>query len=176
MKHLTKVEQISEIVSSGMQEPASAFRKLIKLASSSDWKEREVAATGLVRISEKQPKEVLTELQKWSKNSDENVRRAASEGLRGLARTVPKSVMPIVARLKADDSIYVRKSVANILRNATKVDQELVFKTCKEWAQIENKNVLWTVKDGMKKLAQPQRDSISKLVETRMAGLSKKKG
>lgn len=63
-----------------------------------------------------------------STHKDKNVRRASSESLRGIARKDPTLVFQVLENLKRDSSLYVRKSVANIMRDASKADPQLVFK------------------------------------------------
>jgi 3-methyladenine DNA glycosylase AlkC len=149
----------------GIEKPARAFPAIRRLAASSDWKVREVAATVLVRVGKKHPQAVLTEMKKWSKSTDENIRRASSEGLRGIARIEPGSVMPVLENLRHDPSVYVRKSVANILRDATKKNPDVVMKTCLGWLRGATESTRWILKNGIKKLPEEQQRSILSRIE-----------
>src|SRR5262245_8439767 len=115
---ITKAADVKHLVANAISHPQEAFSAIMKLASSEDWQEREVAATILVEASKKKSGEIIEEMTLWAKHPDPNIRRCASEGLRGVARKNPELVLPVLARLKADPNIYVKKSVANVLRNA----------------------------------------------------------
>jgi 3-methyladenine DNA glycosylase AlkC len=132
--------------------PSRAFPEILKLARSSDWKEREVAATILVEAGKKRPHEIVTEMILWADHEDPNVRRTASEGLRGIARKQPEMALPVITKLKADAHLYVKKSVANVLRNAGNYHPDFVFSICAEWARDGDADTAWIVKDGLRKL------------------------
>lgn len=159
---VTKVSQVKDIVSKGIQNPKSVFDTIKKMATDSDWKAREVAATALLEIGKKKPDEVIAEMKVWAKNKDENIRRCASESLRGVARNNLKSVLPVIEQLKSDACLYVKKSVANILRNAGRYDPDFVFGLCKNWLKVKDKNTNWIIKDGMKKCNPAQREYLRK--------------
>jgi 3-methyladenine DNA glycosylase AlkC len=149
---ITKAADVKHLVEKAISHPQEAFPAIMKLASSEDWQEREVAATILVEASKRKSGEIIEEMTLWAEHPDQNVRRCASEGLRGVARKNPELVLSVLARLKADPNIYVKKSVANVLRNAGNYHPEFVMKVCQEWAVERDPHTAWVIKDGLKKL------------------------
>ncbi|MDQ1589590.1 MAG: hypothetical protein QOG71_217 [Pyrinomonadaceae bacterium] len=149
---VTKVYDVADIVRQGVVDPRRTFPAIMRLASSADWKEREVAATILVEVGKKQPDQIIEEMILWADHADPNIRRAASEGLRGVARKEPEKVLPVLERLKADASIYVKKSVANVLRNAGNYHPEFTLNVCGAWASVKNPHTDWIIKDALRKL------------------------
>ena len=55
---ITKVSDVSDLLTQARQSPSKSFPAILKLASSEDWKEREVAASLLVEASKKKPDEI----------------------------------------------------------------------------------------------------------------------
>src|SRR5215831_1644534 len=149
---ITKLSDVKDIARRAIDDPRRSFPAILKLASSSDWKEREVAATILVEASKKKPDDIVAEMMAWADYPDPNVRRTASEGLRFIARRDPELVLSVITKLKADPNIYVKKSVANVLRNAGNYHPERVLKICEAWATDRNPHTAWIIKDGLRKL------------------------
>jgi 3-methyladenine DNA glycosylase AlkC len=149
---ITKLSDVTDIVRQAIDDPRQTFPAIMELASSEDWKEREVAATILVEGSKKKPDEIVAEMILWADHPDLNVRRTASEGLRAVARKKPELVLPVIAKLKDDPHMYVKKSVANVLRNAGNYHPEFVLRICGEWALGRNAHTAWIIKDGLRKL------------------------
>ena len=161
-----KVADVTELVADGKRDPNGAFPRILSLARSADWQDREVAATALVEISKKRAQEVLAEMTLWAKDADANVRRTASEGLREIARREFASVVPVLELLIHDDSIYVKKSVANVLRNAGKHHPALVLRTCRAWTRYANRNTNWIIKDGLRKLRETDSAVVEEILST----------
>ena len=161
---VTKLSDVTEIVRRTIDHPRQSFPAILKLASSKDWKEREVAATILVEASKKKPSEIIAEMIHWADHPDPNVRRTASEGLRYVARKTPELVLPVIAKLKADPDLYVKKSVANVLRNAGNYHPEFVLKICEEWALGRNSHTAWIIKDGLRKLRAKHSEKVEAIV------------
>ena len=149
---ITKLSDVRDLVSQARKDPGKSFPRIMKLAASEDWKEREVAASILVEVSKNKPDDIVGEMFRWADHSNPNVRRTASEGLRGVARKNPELVLPVIAKLKADEHLYVKKSVANILRNAGNYHPAFVLSVCEQWAKERNPHTAWIIKDGLRKL------------------------
>jgi 3-methyladenine DNA glycosylase AlkC len=161
---ITKASDVKHIIEKAIRHPSEAFPAIMKLASSEDWQEREVAATILVEASKKKSGEIVGEMTLWADHTDSNVRRCASEGLRGVARKNPELVLPVLAKLKADPNIYVKKSVANVLRNAGNYHPDLILKVCQEWATERNSHTAWVIKDGLKKLKVKYPEKVEEII------------
>ena len=161
---VTKLSDVTDIARQAIDEPRRSFPAIMKLASSPDWKEREVAATILVEASKKKPNEIIAEMTLWADHPDPNVRRTASEGLRDIARKKPELVLPVIAKLKGDSDIYVKKSVANVLRNAGNYHPKYVLKVCEEWAAGRNSHTAWIIKDGLRKLRATYPEKVEEIV------------
>ncbi|MCK4402872.1 MAG: DNA alkylation repair protein [Dehalococcoidia bacterium] len=161
---VTKVGEAKNLVALGIKVPNEAFPKIKQLARSDDWKVREVADTCLVEISKKKTDEVIQEMMHWADDGNPNVRRTSSEGSRAVARRSPDKVLPVIEKLKKDDNLYVKKSVANVLRNASRYNPNLVFELCQKWALLNNPNTNWIIKDAIKKLPPEQQQEILTLL------------
>lgn len=149
---IEKIADIKPLMLEGRQNPTGVLPRLRALAASVSWQEREVAATALVELARRHPDVVLAAAAKWVRARDANIRRAASEGLRGLVQRDPNGVRPILETLREDKDIYVKKSVANVLRNATRMQPEFVVRVCTEWAHSTNPDTRWIVRDGLRKM------------------------
>ncbi len=77
---VNKLSDVSDIVKQTINDPGQSFPAIMKLATSEDWKEREVAATILVEGSKKKPGDIVAEMILWADHANPNVRRTASEG------------------------------------------------------------------------------------------------
>jgi 3-methyladenine DNA glycosylase AlkC len=161
---VTKLSDVTDIARQAIDDPRRSFPAIMKLASSPDWKEREVAATILVEASKKKPNEIIAEMTLWADHPDPNVRRTASESLRDIARKKPELVLPVIAKLKGDSDIYVKKSVANVLRNAGNYHSQYVLKICEEWALGGNSHTAWIIKDGLRKLRATHPEKVERIV------------
>jgi 3-methyladenine DNA glycosylase AlkC len=161
---ITKASDVKHIIEKAIRDPQQSFPAIMGLASSGDWKEREVAATILVEASKKKSGEVVAEMLFWADHSDPNVRRAASEGLRGVARRSPELALPVLMKLKSDPNTYVKKSVANVLRNAGNYHPEFVLKVCEEWAIGASPHTAWIIKDGLRKLKGKYTEKVEEIV------------
>jgi 3-methyladenine DNA glycosylase AlkC len=161
---ITKASDVRHIIETSTRDPRQAFPAIMELASSGDWKEREVAATILVEASKKKPGEIVEEMILWADHPDPNVRRAASEGLRGIARRSPELVLPVLTKLKGDPHIYVKKSVANVLRNAGNYHPEFVLKVCEGWTAEGGPHTAWVIKDGLRKLRGKYLEKVEEIV------------
>jgi 3-methyladenine DNA glycosylase AlkC len=162
---ITKLSDVSDLLGQTRHHPQKCFPAILKLASSKDWKEREVAATLLVEASKKTPDDVVAEMTRWADHSNPNVRRTASEGLRDVARKQPELVLAVIAKLKADPNLYVKKSVANVLRNAGNYHPEFVLKVCADWAKENNPDTAWIIKDALRKLRVSHSQQVAKIVK-----------
>ena len=161
---VSKLSDVPDIVRQTVDDPRRAFPLVLELASSTDWKEREVAATILVEGSKKKLVEIVAEMIIWARDPDPNVRRTASEGLRDVARRQPELVLPVIAKLKDDSHMYVKKSVANVLRNAGRYHPEFVLKICAEWAEGRNPHTAWIIKDGLRKLGAQCPEKVAEII------------
>ena len=161
---VTKVSDVRDLVKQAINDPRKSFPSILKLATSEDWKKREVAASVLVEASKKKPGDIVAEMILWAEHANPNVRRTASEGLRDVARKNPGLVLPVIAKLKADPNLYVKKSVANVLRNAGNYHPEFVLSVCTEWARGRDVNTTWIIKDGLRKLKAKYADKVEKII------------
>ena len=149
---ISKIADIKPLLSKARANPDAVFPEFARLAASTDWQTREVAATALVETGKKHPQRVARLALSWTRSDDPNVRRAASEGLRGIVKVQPALVWPVLERLKADADLYVKKSVANVLRNASAKHPDAVLALCRRWMQTDDRNTRWIVQDGLRKL------------------------
>jgi 3-methyladenine DNA glycosylase AlkC len=164
---ISRASDIPELLRDAVADLQRALPRIRKLAASSDWKEREVAATILVEASRKNPEEVLEAMDAWAGDADANVRRAASESLRGLARRDPTKILRILDRLNDDESLYVRKSVASMLRNASRKHADVVLQVARRWSREASPRTSWIVREGLKKLRASHPNEVSRLLATR---------
>jgi 3-methyladenine DNA glycosylase AlkC len=161
---ITKIADIKPLLARGRAEPAAAFPELRRMAASTDWKVREVAATALVEIGKRHPQAVVAEAYRWADDPDHNVRRAASEGLRGVVKQDPDSVWPVLEILREDPHIYVRKSVANVLRNASARHPGAVLALCRRWATSATAHTRWIIRAGLQKLRTTHAEQVAAIL------------
>jgi 3-methyladenine DNA glycosylase AlkC len=161
---IAKIGDVPDVVRDAVSDLANALPRIRELAASSEWTEREVAATVLVEASKKRPDAVVGAMQAWARDIDPNIRRAASESMRWMARRDPTKILPILELLHQDESLYVRKSVASMLRNASGKHAELVLELARRWAGRGQARTNWIIKEGLKKLQAFQPDEIATLV------------
>src|SRR5687768_5081053 len=106
---ITKVSDVSDLLTQAREDPQGSFPAILKLANSEDWEEREVKATLRVEASKKKSDDISADVMRWADHSNPNVRRTASEALRNVARKEPELVLPLIAKLKADPNLYVKE-------------------------------------------------------------------
>jgi hypothetical protein len=58
----TKLTDVTDIVKQAIEDPQQSFPAIMELASSEDWKAREVAATILVEVSKKKLVDIVAEI------------------------------------------------------------------------------------------------------------------
>lgn len=160
MNNITKISDVKDLVRRTIDDPASSFPAIRELATSDDWKVREVAASVVLEAGKKKPDNIIAEMLVWADDNDPNIRRTASEGLREIARRKPEAVFPVLAKLRADGNLYVKKSVANVLRNAGNYHPEKVLEVCRAWVGNGDKNTAWIIKDGLRKLKLSHADEV----------------
>jgi 3-methyladenine DNA glycosylase AlkC len=161
---ITKIDDIKPLLRLARTRPTSLVGRLRQLAASPSWQEREVAATAMVQMSRRHPDVVLTMARRWARARDPNVRRAAAEGLRGLVQCQPVRVRAVLELVRDDSHLYVKKSVANVLRNATRVQPDFVLQVCAEWAQSKNPHTHWIIREGLRKMKAPHALEASRIL------------
>lgn len=149
---ITKLADVKPLLARGRADPTSVFPELKRLAASSQWQTREVAATVLVELGKRHEDIIIRNALAWAGDGDANIRRAASEGLRGIVKTNPAAVRPVLERLRRDADLYVKKSVASVLRNASGKHPGLVLEICERWARERSEDTRSIVRDGLRKL------------------------
>jgi len=110
---------------------------------------------------EQHPEYTWAQMHTWLLHEDEHVRRLVSEGCRPrlpwgkqLKQLIadPSPILPLLEQLKEDTSLYVRRSVANNLNDISKDHPDRVLDLCKNWQDLNNKEVDWVIKHATRSL------------------------
>lgn len=58
----------------------------------------------------------------------------------------------------------VKKAISWALREVTKKDPKPVFEFLQKWAQVDDKNTKWIIREGMKKLSHEKQEKLRTLM------------
>ena len=58
----------------------------------------------------------------------------------------------------------VKKAISWALREVTKKDPKSVFELLRKWAQVDDKNTKWIIREGMKKLSHEEQEKLRTLM------------
>lgn len=99
---------------------------------------------------QKYDKDVFKLLNTWSKDPSYHVRRLVSEGTRPslpwatkvdvINKNLNRNIQ-LLEKLKNDSDEYVRKSLANHLNDISKIDEDLMLRTCERWSKPNDLNM-----------------------------------
>lgn len=121
---------------------------------------------GVEPIVYSHPGLVLPLSEKWIKNKNKWIRRFGVVTLRGYKKVkTTDKVFKIFDTVMEDGDKDIKRAVSWILREITKKNPDDVTEFLTKWARANpNRNTLWIIKDGMKKLDKKKQEKVLKLL------------
>jgi len=125
-----------------------------------------LAMFGVRPIVYQSPELVLPLSEKWVKDNNKWVRRFGVVSLLGYKKVkTTDKVFKILDIVMEDEDKDIKKAASWILREITKKNPDDVAKFLMRWAKANpNKNAIWIIKDGMKKLKYDKQKEILILI------------
>jgi len=126
-----------------------------------------LACFGMEAVVFQRTDEVLPLCEQWVRDENKWIRRFGVVVLRAFQKAdVPERVFEILDLVRQERDGDVKKAVAWILRDLSKRHAARVIEFLLSWAQTEpNKDTMWMIKNGMKKLSADQQQ---RLVEAKV--------
>lgn len=125
-----------------------------------------LAMCGIEPIVCQNPKLVLPLSEKWVKSKNKWIRRFGVVGLRGYKKIeTTDKVFEILDIVMEDKDKDIKKAVSWILREITKKNPNNIMEFLTKWAKANpNKDTIWIIKDGIKKLTNQNQTRILELL------------
>ena len=126
-----------------------------------------LACFGMEPIALQMADEVLSLCEQWVQDENKWMRRFGVVVLRAFGKTdLPEQVLKILGQVMTDQDSDVKKAVAWILRDLSKRHAARVFEFLLGQAQSDpNRDTIWVIKNGMKKLPADRQQQIVKALE-----------
>ena len=126
-----------------------------------------LACFGMEPIALQMTDEVLSLCERWVRDENKWIRRFGVVVLRAFGKAeVPERAFEILDQAMTDRDSDVKKGTAWILRDLSKRHPAHVFKFLLSWAQSNpNRNTVWIIKNGMKKLPEDQQQQFVEVLE-----------
>jgi len=126
-----------------------------------------LACFGMEPIIISNTDEVLSLCEKWVEDKNKWIRRFGVVTLRAYKlMPISNKVFKILDSVMKENDPDVKKSVSWILREITKKNPEPIFEFLIKWAKTNpNKDTIWIIKDGMKKLDEKKQGKILGLLK-----------
>ncbi len=126
-----------------------------------------LACFGMEAITLQMTDEVLSLCEQWVRDEKKWIRRFGVVVLRAFAKAdLPEQAFEILGQVMTDRDSDVKKGVAWILRDLSKRHPARVFEFLPGWAQSNpNRDTVWIIKNGMKKLPVDQQQQLIEVVE-----------
>ncbi|MCD6490928.1 MAG: DNA alkylation repair protein [Candidatus Njordarchaeia archaeon] len=109
----------------------------------------------IVNLAKSNKEEIFSTLEKWTSHKNKWVRRLSVASLPPIIRSMPneaENCLKIIEKLMNEQDIDVKKAVAWALREISKRDPNAVYKFLTGYLDTINKDTLWIIREGMKKL------------------------
>jgi len=121
---------------------------------------------GVEPIVYQNPGLVLPLSEKWTKDRNKWIKRFGVVSLRGYKRIqITDKVFRILDLVMEDKDKDIKKAVSWILREITKKNPKEIAKFLMKWVKVNpNKDTIWIIKDGMKKLNNNEQKKILELL------------
>lgn len=126
-----------------------------------------LACFGMEPIALQITGEVLSLCEQWVRDENKWIRRFGVVVLRAFKKAdLPQPAFEILGQVMTDRDSDVKKGVAWILRDLSKRQAARVFEFLLGWAQSSpNRDTVWMIKNGMKKLSADQQQQLVKTLE-----------
>ena len=126
-----------------------------------------LACFGMEPIALQMTDEVFSLCEQWVRDENKWIRRFGVVVLRAFEKAdLPERAFGVLGQVMTDRDSDVKKGVAWILRNLSKRHPARVFEFLLGWAQSNpNRDTVWIIKNGMKKLPEDQQQQLVKALE-----------
>ncbi|GEM_PF-675728 len=121
----------------------------------------------VVNLAVQNKKETFSIMKKWIKSENKWIRRLAVATIPPYIRAEPensKICLEFLDKVMQEKDKDVKKAIGWALREITKKDPEAVFEFLKKWAEVDDKNTRWVIKEGMKKLPEKEQEKLKSLM------------
>lgn len=133
----------------------------------SDWEIcDQLALRVIVNLAVQNQKEIFS-MMEWIKFENKWVRRLAVATIPPYIRakrTESKLCLEFLNNVMQEKDKDVKKAIGWALREITKKDEKAVFEFLKKWAEVDDKNTRWIIKEGMKKLPEKEQEKLKSLI------------
>jgi len=153
----------------GKKEPEASL-KLVEsfIPGIKNWEVCDQLATkGLRPLAVSNPGKILKLGVKCAKSRNKWTRRFGAVSLvpfvHGGNSEITQNFFDVLEPLMEDSESDVKKAVSWALRELTRKNPELVFRFLLKWTKKEDRNTLWIIKNGMKKLEKSKQDKILRM-------------
>jgi 3-methyladenine DNA glycosylase AlkD len=130
----------------------------------SDWEVCDQLALRVVtNLAVHNQEEIFSLMKEWIKSEDKWVRRLAVATIPPFIRaksTEIKICLEFLDKLMEEKDKDVKKAIGWALREITKKSSEAVFNFLKKWTNTQNKDTIWIIKEGMKKLSSKEQEKL----------------
>jgi 3-methyladenine DNA glycosylase AlkD len=125
-----------------------------------------LAMFGVEPIAYHNPGLILPLSERWINSKNRWIRRFGVVTLRGYRKVkVTSRVFELLDKVMKDKDKDVKKAVSWVLREITKKNPDEIAEFLIRWAKVNpNKDTIWIIKDGMKKLSSLQQQRILRLL------------
>ncbi len=154
----------------GKKDPAGSL-KLVKsfLPGIDNWEIcDQLGVRALKPLAKSKPHDVLSLGKKCAKSRKVWERRFGAVTMIPFAHgkdSVSQNFFDVLEPLMEDMEHDVKKAVSWALRELTKNTPELVFRFIMKWTKNGNRDTIWIIKNGMKKLEKQKQEKILKMLE-----------
>ena len=126
-----------------------------------------LACFGVEPIALQMTDEVLSLCEQWARDENKWIRRFGVVVLRAFVKAdLPERALEVLGQVMADQDSDVKKGVAWILRDLSKRHPARVFEFLLGWAQSSpNRDAVWIIKNGVKKLPADQQQQLIEALE-----------
>ena len=126
-----------------------------------------LACFGMKAIALQMADEVLSLCEQWVQDKSKWIRRFGVVVLRAFEKTdLPERAIEILGLVMTERDRDVKKGVAWMLRDLSKRHAVRIFEFLLGWAQSHpNRDTVWMIKNGMKKLPEDQQQQLGEALE-----------
>jgi len=126
-----------------------------------------LACFGMEPIALQMTNEVLSLCEQWVRDENKWIRRFGVVVLRAFGKAdLPEQAFEILGQVMTDQDSDVKKGVAWMFRDLSKRHPARVFEFLLGWAQSDpNRDTIWIIKNGMKKLTADQQRQLVEALE-----------
>jgi len=121
----------------------------------------------IVNLAVQNQKEIFSLMERWINSENKWLRRLAVATIPPYIRakeTESKICLQFLDKTMHEKDRDVKKAISWALREVTKKDPKSVFEFLRKWAQVDDKNTKWIIREGMKKLSHEKQEKLRTLM------------